>query len=62
LRIKQLRLTPNEQTAVYKALLKDYTDEELHEMSEEEIVKLILQLLGKLRNKKMKKDARLIYV
>ena len=62
MRIKQLRLTPNEQTAVYKALLKDYTDEELHEMSEEEIVKLILQLLGKLRNKKMKKDARLIYV
>ena len=63
-RIKQLRLTTEEQSQVYQELLKENTDEELHEMSEDELIKLILLVLMKIRKKIkiMKKDVRLIYV
>ena len=60
-RIKKLRLTQKEQTQVYKELLKEKTDEELHEMSEMDILDLILKLLPKIR-KNMKEDVKLIYV
>ena len=41
-RIRQLRLTLEEETQVYQELLKQKTDKELHEMSEDKLIKLIL--------------------
>ncbi|MFX1427895.1 MAG: hypothetical protein ACFFBE_15685 [Promethearchaeota archaeon] len=43
-------------------LLKQKSDDELHQMSEDEIVELILKIINWLRLKKMKKEVELIYV
>ncbi|MFX1317222.1 MAG: hypothetical protein ACFE9T_15275, partial [Promethearchaeota archaeon] len=50
------------QDELYKELLKERTDNELHEMSEEELIDLILQVLNKMRKKKMKKEVKQIFV
>jgi hypothetical protein len=51
-----------EQNQIYQELLKENSDEELHEKSEDELVNLISRALLKIRKKKMEKDVKLIYV
>ena len=43
-------------------LLKEYSDVELHEMSEDMLYGLILAVYEKLKKKKMRKEAKLIYI
>jgi len=43
-------------------LLKEYTNEELHEMSEDLLYILILAVYEKLKKKKMRKEVKLIYI
>ena len=43
-------------------LLKEYSDEELHAMSEDTIYLLILAVYERLKKKKMRKEAKLIYI
>jgi len=43
-------------------LLKEYSDAELHEMSEDMLYVLILAVYEKLKKKKMRKEAKLIYI
>ena len=46
---------------IHQELLKENTDKELHEMSENELLNLILRIMLQLR-KKMAKDVKMIYV
>ncbi len=50
------------QYEIENELLKEYSDEELHEMSEEMLYALILAAYEKLRKKKMRREAKLIYI
>ena len=63
-RIKELleQLRDITQHEIEKELLKEYTDEELHEMSEDMLYVLILAVYEKLKKKKMRKEASLIYI
>lgn len=47
---------------VLDELLKQKSDEELHQMSEDEILELILKIIYWLRMKKMAKEVEMIYV
>ena len=44
---------------VYEELLQEKNDEELHEMSENELLALILEVL---KRTKMRKEVKLIYI
>ena len=50
------------QFEIENELLKEYSDEELHEMSEDMLYILILTVYEKLKKKKMRKEAKLIYI
>ncbi|MHA2289439.1 MAG: hypothetical protein ACXABG_11700 [Promethearchaeota archaeon] len=50
------------QFEIENELLKEYSDEELHEMSEDMLYVLILAIYEKLKKKKMRKEAKLIYI
>jgi len=50
------------QEQVYQELLKENSDEELHEMEENELLLLILEALKRIEKKKMKEEVRLIYI
>jgi len=47
---------------VLDELLKQKSDEELHQMSEDEILELMLRIIHWLRMKKMAKEVEMIYV
>ncbi|MHA2009281.1 MAG: hypothetical protein ACXABO_19040 [Promethearchaeota archaeon] len=55
-------LKENVKTQVLDELLKQNTDEELHQMDDEKIVKLILNIIQRLIVKKMKKEVEMIYI
>ena len=46
---------------VYRELLKDYSDNELHEMTEDEILNLILRAILRL-HKPLNSETKLIYI
>ncbi|MFX0083206.1 MAG: hypothetical protein ACFE94_15790 [Candidatus Hodarchaeota archaeon] len=50
------------QEQIYQELLKEKSDKELHEMDENELIFLILEVLKRLEKKKMKKEVKLIYI
>jgi len=50
------------QEQVYQELLKENSDDELHEMEENELLSLILEILKRIEKKKMKKEVKLIYI
>lgn len=56
------KLKEKDRERVLDELLKQKNDEELHQMSEEEIIELILKIIYWLRLKKMRKEVELIYV
>ena len=60
-RIKRLIVSDPEisEEQVHLELLKDYSDAELHEMSEQEILNLILRVMFELRKKMDIKSVRL---
>lgn len=50
---------------VYQELLKDFSEEELHEMSEDILFELIVQIMRQLRKKMYKKidqEVKMIYI
>lgn len=55
-------LTDVTQREIEIELLKEYTNEELHEMSEDLLYILILAVYEKLKKKKMRKEVKLIYI
>jgi len=63
-RIKNLveQLLEVKQWQIEEELLKEKSNTELHEMSEEELYALIVSILYKLMKKKMRKEANLIYI
>ncbi len=51
------------QDLVHQELQRAFTDEKLHEMSEEELLDLILQIIFRLKKKKRtKEEETLIYI
>ena len=50
------------QHEIEEELLKEKTDAELHEMSEDLLYALIMSICRKLLKKKMRKEATLIYI
>ena len=50
------------QNEIENELLKENSDEELHEMSEDDLYALILAIYKKLIKKKMRKEANLLYI
>ena len=50
------------QRQIEEELLKEKSDTELHEMSEDELFNLIMSIFYKLMKKKMRKEANLIYI
>jgi hypothetical protein len=56
------RLTENFRVQVLDELIKQKSDEELHQMQEDEILELIAQIIYRLRLRKMAKDVEMIYV
>lgn len=50
------------QRQVEEELLKEKTNAELHEMSEDELYALIVSVYRKLLKKKMRKEVNLIYI
>ncbi len=50
------------QREIEEELLKEKTDAELHEMSEDLLYALIMSICRKLLKKKMRKEATLIYI
>lgn len=58
--LKELRDTTQYEIEI--ELLKEYTNEELHEMSEDMLYILILAAYEKLKKKKMRKEVKLIYI
>ncbi|MFX0024182.1 MAG: hypothetical protein ACFE9S_17785 [Candidatus Hermodarchaeota archaeon] len=50
------------QDQIYEELLKIKTDEELHEMPEDELTDLIIFLLPRIKKKPMKKEVKMIYI
>jgi len=58
--LKELRFV--KQREIEEELLKEKTDAELHEMSEDLLYALIMSICRKLMKKKMRKEATLIYI
>ena len=58
--LKELRFV--KQREIEEELLKEKTDAELHEMSEDLLYALIMSICRKLLKKKMRKEATLIYI
>jgi len=58
--LTKIPIVPKRQ--VEEELLKEKTDSELHEMSEDELYALIVSIYRKLMKKKMRKEANLIYI
>jgi hypothetical protein len=56
------RLTEQVREKVLDELLKQKSDEELHQMTEDEILELILKIIYWLSKKKMAKEVETIYV